>query len=169
MKRQSTSSGTAAPTYTVSLYPIQILLSYEKGLTGQDWTVPEVENLCTKDCVSSLDSWRSNVDKVCDEETTIQAGVIVKARALPLTFTYNADLVCTQDTESNWCFVDSQKWQGSDYIRYDPVMCFPNGDDNTTMAPECEDPDFDVDIISDEMAALTNLYGGDLVREPLNP
>jgi hypothetical protein len=126
-----------------------------------------VKDLCTKDCVSSLDSWRSNVDKVCDEETTVQAGVIVKARALPLTFTYNADLVCTQDSDSNWCFVDSQKWQGSDYIRYDPVMCYPNGDDNSTVAPECDDPEFDVDVITDEMAALTNIYDGELVREPL--
>jgi hypothetical protein len=86
---------------------------------------------------------------------------------LPLTFTYNADLVCTQDSASNWCFVDSQEWQGSDYIRYDPVMCFANGDDNSTVAPECDDPDFDVDIITDEMAALTNIYDGELVREPL--
>ena len=124
-------------------------------------------NLCTSECVSSLSSWRSNVERVCADETTIQAGVIVKARALPLTFTYNADLVCMQDSASNWCFLESQTWQGSDYIRYDPTMCFSDGDDNSTLAPQCADMDFDVDVVTDEMAALTNLYGQELVCEPL--
>jgi hypothetical protein len=95
--------------------------------------------------------------------------VIVKERALPLTFTYNADLVCMQDSESNWCFVDSQSWQGSHYIRYDPDMCFSNGDDNSTVAPECSDPDFALDTITDDMAALTNIYHSDLVRELSEP
>jgi hypothetical protein len=127
-----------------------------------------VTNLCTSDCVSSLSSWRSNVETVCADETTVQAGVIVKARALPLTFTYNAGLVCMQDSASNWCFLDSQTWQGSDYIRYDPIMCFSNGDDNSTVAPQCADPDFDLDVVTDEMAALTNIYDKELVREPLS-
>lgn len=92
--------------------------------------------------------------------------MVVKARALPLTFTYNAGLVCTRDqVTSNWCFLDSQTWQGSDYIRWDPVMCFSNGDDNSTVAPECEDADFDQDEVDGDMSALKNLYEKDLVRE----
>ncbi|TEY84112.1 hypothetical protein BOTCAL_0021g00350 [Botryotinia calthae] len=110
------------------------------------WTTTDVTNLCTPDCVSSLSSWGSNVDLVCADETTVQAGVIVKARALPLTFTYNAGLT----------------WQGSDYIRYDPIMCFSDGDDNSTVAPQCADLDFDLDVITDEMAALTNIYNKEL-------
>jgi hypothetical protein len=66
-----------------------------------DWTAADVDNLCTPACVSSLSSWTSNVDSVCADETTIQGGVIVKARALPLSFTYNADLVCMKDSASN--------------------------------------------------------------------
>lgn len=114
--------------------------------------------------MDSLSAWESRVDSVCSDETTIQGGIVVKARALPLTFTYNADLVCTRDKESAWCFVDSQTWQGSDYIRYDPIMCSSNGDDNSTVAPQCEDPDFDMDEIDSDMAAIRNLYGKDLVR-----
>ena len=88
------------------------------------------------------------------------------ATALPLSFTYNAGLVCLQDSASNWCFLDSQTWQGSDYIRYDPTMCFSNGDDNSTVAPQCADPDFDVNDITSDMAAMTNIYDPELVREP---
>ncbi|KGO42419.1 hypothetical protein PEX1_056720 [Penicillium expansum] len=126
------------------------------------WTTTDVNNLCTTDCVSSLSSWKDNVATVCAEETTIQGNVVVKARALPLTFTYNSDLVCMQDSSSNWCFLDSQTWQGSDYIRWDPTMCFTNGDDNSTVALQCADPDFDIGDISDDMAALTNLYDKEL-------
>ncbi|KAJ5797052.1 uncharacterized protein N7518_005592 [Penicillium psychrosexuale] len=122
------------------------------------WATAEVENLCTTDCVSSLSFWKDNVATVCAEETTIQGNVVVKARALPLTFTYNSDLVCMKDSSSNWCFLVSQTWQGSDYIRWDPTMCFADGDDNSTVAPECADPDFDVGDISDDMSALTNIY-----------
>lgn len=123
-----------------------------------------MDTLCTEDCVSSLSSWRSNVDSVCAEETTVQGSVIVKARALPLSFTYNADLVCMTDSASNWCFVDSQTWQGSDYIRWDPAMCYSDGDDDSTVAPQCADPDFDTDAISENMAGMTNIYDQELVR-----
>lgn len=130
----------------------------------QDWTTIDVNNLCTSDCVASLDSWGSNVEAVCADETTIQAGVIVQAKALPMTFTYNAGLVCMQDSASNWCFMESQSWQGSDYIRYDPTMCFSDGDDNSTIAAECADDDFDLDTITANMSAMTNLYDSNLVR-----
>lgn len=126
------------------------------------WTTSDVNILCTSDCVSSLSSWQSNVETVCGDQTTIQAGVIVLATALPLSFTYNAGLVCLQDSASNWCFLDSQTWQGSDYIRYDPAMCFSNGDDNSTVALQCADPDFDVNDITSDMAAMTNIYDPEL-------
>lgn len=44
-------------------------------------------------------------------------------------------------------------------------MCFTNGDDNSTVALQCADPDFDIGDISDDMAALTNLYDKELVCE----
>lgn len=128
-----------------------------------------MDSLCAADCVSSLSSWTSNVETVCADETTIQAGVIIEAKAIPLTIKYNAGLVCMQDSASNWCFLESQTWQGSDYIRYDPTMCFGNGDDNSTVAPQCADPDFDESAITDEMAALVNIYGKELVRDPKPP
>lgn len=126
----------------------------------------DVGNLCTSDCVSSLNYWQSNIEAVCGDETTQQAGVIVQTKALALTFTYNTGLVCQKDSASRWCFLESQKWQGSDYIRYDPVMCFSDGDDNRTVAPECADPDFDTDIITNDMMAMTTMYDKSLVCKP---
>ncbi|RYP41199.1 hypothetical protein DL767_001203 [Monosporascus sp. MG133] len=127
------------------------------------WTPTDVTQLCSFACTESLGAWERTVNTVCAEETTIQNGVIVKARALPLTFTYNAGLVCTRDqAASRWCFLDSQTWQGSDYIRWDPDMCFSDGDDNSTVAPECADPGFDVDEVDDDMSAIRNLYDRDL-------
>lgn len=64
--------------------------------------------------------------------------------------------------------MESQTWQGSDYIRYEPTMCFSDGDDNSTVAPQCSDPDFDLDEIDSDMAAIRNLYGKDLVRDMNN-
>ena len=106
---------------------------------------------------------------MCGDETTQQAGIIVQTKALALTFTYNTGLVCQKDSASRWCFLESQKWQGSDYIRYDPVMCFSDGDDNRTVAPECADPDFDTDIITNDMQAMTNMYNRDLVCNTQDP
>ncbi|KAK0716844.1 hypothetical protein B0T26DRAFT_646015, partial [Lasiosphaeria miniovina] len=126
------------------------------------WTSSDAQSLCSADCVDSLNAWESRVNTVCGDETTIQNGIIVKARALPLTFTYNAGLVCTRDATSSWCFVESQSWRGSDYIRYDTSMCFSDGDNNSTVAPQCWDPNFDLDEIDSDMAAIRNLYGKDL-------
>ncbi|GIJ86398.1 hypothetical protein Asppvi_005286 [Aspergillus pseudoviridinutans] len=41
-------------------------------------------------------------------------------------------------------------------------MCFTDGDDNSTVAPQCADPDFDIGAISDDMSALTNIYDKEL-------
>jgi hypothetical protein len=43
-------------------------------------------------------------------------------------------------------------------------MCYSDGDDDSVVAPECADPDFDVDAISEDMSALTNIYDRELVR-----
>ncbi|KAJ5768992.1 hypothetical protein N7520_003551 [Penicillium odoratum] len=56
----------------------------------------------TTNYVSSLSSWKSYVKTVYAEETTIQGNIEVKTRALPLTFTYNSNFICTQDSSSNY-------------------------------------------------------------------
>ncbi|KAK2007838.1 agglutinin isolectin 1 [Colletotrichum eremochloae] len=92
------------------------------------------------------------------------SGTCLEALALPLTFTYNAGLVCTRDAASSWCFVESQTWRGSDYIRWEPTMCFSDGDDNSTVAPQCSDPEFDLNEVNSNMAAIRNLYDKDLIN-----
>ncbi|GAW27181.1 putative carbohydrate-binding module family 18 protein [Rosellinia necatrix] len=137
------------------------------GADTHYWTTTDVNNLCTSTCLSSLSTWQNNVEDACAEESIIQGNDIFQAKALPLTFTYNAGLVCMEDSASEWCFLKSQTWQGSDYIRYDPTMCFSDGDDYSVVAPECADADFDIGFITDEMAAMTNLYDHDLVYKTL--
>ncbi|EFR01175.1 agglutinin isolectin 1 [Nannizzia gypsea CBS 118893] len=79
-----------------------------------------------------------------------------------MAFTYNADLVCMKDSASNWCFVESQTWQGSDYIRWDPTMCYSDGDDQSSVPAQCTDPDFDIGAVTDDMSALTMIYDKEL-------
>lgn len=129
----------------------------------QDWTSGNVTTLCTSTCLTSLASWQSNVDTVCGDETTIQAGLIVRAKALPLSFTYPTQLVCMKDTEDNWCFLESQEWTGSDFIRWDPTMCSPSDDDDDFVAPECYHEGFDLDSLDSEMMSLNNMYDEELV------
>ncbi|EEA28854.1 hypothetical protein PMAA_036450 [Talaromyces marneffei ATCC 18224] len=109
-------------------------------------------------CLNSLTNWSESVEQACQGQTVLQSGVIVEAKALSLSFTHNADIACLQDSQDNWCFFESQTWQGSDYIRYDPAMCW-NDEDNPTI---CDDPDFDISSLTEDMMAITNLYNTSL-------
>ncbi|EFQ96938.1 LysM domain-containing protein [Nannizzia gypsea CBS 118893] len=116
------------------------------------WYKDDITTLCTPSCLSSLRGWESSVEKACEGQTIIESGAVVQAKSLVLSFTYNAGITCLQDSQSNWCFFESQQWQGSDYIRWDPDTCFDPDDDPAT----CDG--FDSDEITDEMRAITNLY-----------
>ncbi|KAI5368466.1 hypothetical protein J4E82_010723 [Alternaria postmessia] len=60
---------------------------------------------------------------------------------------------CAKD----WCFIESQTWVGSDYVRYDPEICFVEN------PPEiCEDTSFDPDIIDSTLQSVVGLYEPDL-------
>uniref|UniRef100_A0A093V8Z9 LysM and putative peptidoglycan-binding domain-containing protein 2 n=1 Tax=Talaromyces marneffei PM1 TaxID=1077442 RepID=A0A093V8Z9_TALMA len=113
-------------------------------------------------CLNSLTNWSESVEQACQGQTVLQSGVIVEAKALSLSFTHNADIACLQDSQDNWCFFESQTWQGSDYIRYDPAMCW-NDEDNPTI---CDDPDFDISSLTEDMMAITNLYNTSLTVMP---
>ncbi|KAI0530291.1 hypothetical protein GGR58DRAFT_493829 [Xylaria digitata] len=59
---------------------------------------------------------------------------------------------------NRWCFLESQEWQGSDYIRWDPGMCFAYEE----VPAQCSDPEFDLGEINSDMSAVTNLYDSSL-------
>lgn len=123
------------------------------------WYKENITKLCTSNCKSSLKTWSTKVESACAGQTVEQSGVKVQAKALTLSFTYNTGLVCLQDAKNNWCFFDSQTWQGSDYIRWDPGMCFDAPEDQPA---KCKDASFDIDEISSDMSAMTNLYDASL-------
>lgn len=63
----------------------------------------------------------------------------------------------TWPSAKDWCFIESQTWVGSDYVRYDPEICFVEN------PPEiCEDTSFDPDIIDSTLQSVVGLYEPDL-------
>ncbi|ETS77354.1 hypothetical protein PFICI_11228 [Pestalotiopsis fici W106-1] len=128
------------------------------GIDNNYWYMDNLTRLCTADCQASLHSWGNSVESACYGQTIWQSGAQVQAKALTHSFTHNADIACMKDSHSNWCFFESQSWQGSDYIRWDPLLCA----DLEDLPPQCNDSTFDPDEISPDMSALTNLYDSKL-------
>lgn len=54
--------------------------------------------LCTSTCQDSFATWQEDVETACASQTVFQGGVIVEAKALALSFTYNAKIACLQDS-----------------------------------------------------------------------
>ncbi|KAF4634252.1 hypothetical protein G7Y89_g3857 [Cudoniella acicularis] len=124
------------------------------GVDINYWYKENITSLCTSTCQSSLESWKGKVSSACAKDTIVQSGVEVQAKAMVFQITYNFDLACLQDSKNNWCLFESQNWVGSNYIRWEPTMCFET---NSTV-PQCNDPTFDISHISDDMSSITNLY-----------
>ncbi|KAL2830491.1 hypothetical protein BDW59DRAFT_177835 [Aspergillus cavernicola] len=125
------------------------------------WTESNVTTLCTAECASSLTSWLAAVEKQCDGETLISQGGSLLAKSIPTGWLQGHGLVCEQDSASNWCYVESQEWQGSDYIRYSELACY--NEDENEMPPECNDPWFSTAFITPEMKDVTRLYDRSLL------
>ncbi|KAL2860034.1 hypothetical protein BJX68DRAFT_275493 [Aspergillus pseudodeflectus] len=125
------------------------------------WTQEQVTTLCTPGCADSLSSWQAAVEKDCVGETVIAPGGLLLAKAMPLSWSQGHDLVCEQDSTSNWCFLKSQAWQGSDYVRYSLYACMNANKDE--MPPECNDPGFSLSFITPEMQDITRLYDKSLL------
>ncbi|KAL7621625.1 hypothetical protein AAE478_008951 [Parahypoxylon ruwenzoriense] len=127
-------------------------------MAGHDWYMENITTLCASECQASLSNWGSNVEASCGSQTIYQSGIEVQAKALTLSFTYNVGIACLQDSNRNWCFFESQDWQGSDYIRYDPGMCFAYDE----IPDQCNDIAFNLDDITPDMSALSNIYDSSL-------
>jgi hypothetical protein len=54
---------------------------------------------------------------------------------------------------NDWCFLNSQTWVGTDYIRYDEALCAVDS------SPEiCDDVDFDVEALDPSLQSVIGLY-----------
>lgn len=56
-----------------------------------------ITTLCTTTCQTSLQAWGSSVETACAGQTVVEQGVVVEAKALSLSLTYNAEIACLQD------------------------------------------------------------------------
>lgn len=104
----------------------------------------------------------------------MQGGIRVQAKSLALQFTYNYDLACMKDrfvreaatkgcianesSNNDWCFFKSQHWAGSDYVRWDPIVCASD-----PVPDLCKNATFSIDDVSDSMREMTRLYDSSLV------
>ncbi|KAI3067253.1 hypothetical protein CBS147339_8519 [Penicillium roqueforti] len=71
------------------------------------------------------------------------------------------NMVCLQDSASDWCFLESQKWIGSDYVRWSPLACY--NEDQSAIPVQCSDPTWSVTEITDGMKDVTRLYNSSLL------
>ncbi|KUJ13268.1 carbohydrate-binding module family 18 protein [Mollisia scopiformis] len=131
-----------------------------QGADNTYWYPQNVTTLCTSNCASSLSAWHSAVAMSCNGQTINYDGTLVLAETEPLMWTTGHDLVCMQDSSQNWCFLESQEWQGSDFIRWDPDVC--NNENPIDNPPQCNKPDFSPVDISPDMMSVTNLYDSSL-------
>ncbi|RAK98437.1 carbohydrate-binding module family 18 protein [Aspergillus ibericus CBS 121593] len=131
-----------------------------KAASGPDsyaWTTQNLTNLCTSECQASLTAWLSAVDTQCEGETMISTGgVMTLAKLTPTMWKDGYDLVCLQSSSSDWCFLQSQTWQGADYIRYSPEAC--DNADEADNPEHCYDPTWTPQNFTAEMKMITNMY-----------
>ncbi|KAL4941851.1 hypothetical protein BDV06DRAFT_212346 [Aspergillus oleicola] len=125
------------------------------------WTESNVTTLCTRECADSLSAWLAAVEETCGGETLPIQGGYLLAKSIPADWCQGHELVCQQDSSLKWCYLESQEWQGSDYIRYSEWACY--NEDEDAMPPECNDPYFSTAFITPEMKDVTRLYDKSLL------
>ncbi|KAF2472769.1 uncharacterized protein BDR25DRAFT_220067, partial [Lindgomyces ingoldianus] len=128
-----------------------------KGMDENYWYKENITKLCTSQCSTSVNAWLKSVESDCATDTITQGGMVVQAKTVPLQYTHAYNVACLQNSAKEWCFLESQTWSGSDYVRYHPAMCLQD------QPPElCNDPDFDIDQINPSLQTITGLYSSSL-------
>ncbi|KAF2794926.1 carbohydrate-binding module family 18 protein [Melanomma pulvis-pyrius CBS 109.77] len=128
-----------------------------KGVDENYWYKENITTLCTSQCQSSLNTWEKIVELDCATDTVTQGGIVVQAKTVSLQYIHGYNMACLQNSAKDWCFLESQEWSGSDYVRYDPEMCLY--DDSPEI---CNQEDFDVDVIDPSLQQITGLYASSL-------
>ncbi|ORY13820.1 hypothetical protein BCR34DRAFT_534999 [Clohesyomyces aquaticus] len=128
------------------------------GVDENYWYKDNITALCTASCNSGLNSWLNSVRSTCASDTVTQAGIVVQAQTIPLQYTYGYSMACLQNSANDWCFLKSQEWTGSDYVRYDPAMCLADNPPDI-----CNSEDFEVDQINPNLQSITGLYSSSLL------
>jgi hypothetical protein len=115
------------------------------------WTSDNTSQLCTTGCLDSSRQWKEDVAEVCEGEFLRAGDRLVEADTLSTRFVEGLEIACLQSSSSEWCFVESQEWVGSDVVRPD---CSANPAD-----PWCINPA----NVSAENSRMANLYDDDLL------
>jgi hypothetical protein len=63
-------------------------------------------------------TWLSAVEANCGSEGMTFGETVVDPRFVPYVFIENYDVACLQDSSDNWCYLESETWQGSNYITW---------------------------------------------------
>jgi hypothetical protein len=69
-----------------------------QGMDDNYWYKENITTLCSSQCQTSLTAWLNLVQTDCATDTVTQAGIVVKAEAIPLQYTQAVDLACLQNT-----------------------------------------------------------------------
>lgn len=128
-----------------------------QGVDNSYWYQNNITTLCTSACTSSMATWLSAVEANCGSEGMTFGETVVDPRFVPYVFIENYDVACLQDSSDNWCYLESETWQGSNYITWNADTCY--SDDPPV---ECSDPSWTPANISASMSAVTNLYNSSL-------
>lgn len=65
-------------------------------------------------------TWLSAVETECDSEGMIFGDKVVDPRFVPYVYIENYNLACLlQDSADNWCYLESETSQGSDFITWE--------------------------------------------------
>ncbi|RDW92669.1 hypothetical protein BP5796_02063 [Coleophoma crateriformis] len=102
-------------------------------------------------------TWLSAVESECGSDSMVFGDTVVDPRFVPYVFIENYDVACLQDSSDNWCYLESETWQGSDYITWNADTCYS---DNPPV--ECQDSTWTPANVSASMSSVVNLYNSSL-------
>ncbi|GKT93655.1 hypothetical protein Ct61P_11505 [Colletotrichum tofieldiae] len=88
-------------------------------------------------------------------------GNIIRPWSLPLIYQHKYQLGCMRGSASEWCWLESLKWQGSEIRQYDEDLCATG--DPEFDADVCFEEGFNQYAIEADDVRLSNLYEKDLL------
>ncbi|TPX25404.1 hypothetical protein DIZ76_010859 [Coccidioides immitis] len=121
-----------------------------RGIDNDFWYRDNLTALCTQECSASLASWLSTVEKECSKDEVTTNGILFEPKAFPLKYIAGHDLACLRDVSDTFCILESQKWDGSVYTKWDMESC--NEENPPASCGEQVDPG------KEQPMSVTNAY-----------
>ncbi|GJC90661.1 lysM domain-containing protein ARB_01155/01156 [Colletotrichum liriopes] len=124
------------------------------------WHSSNMTEGCTASCEADINRWVSNVRLRCTGDEMKEMGNIIRPWSLPLIYQHKYQLGCMRGSASEWCWLESLKWQGSEIRQYDQDLCATG--DPEFDADVCFEEGFNQYAIEADDVRLSNLYEKDL-------